>query len=101
MRFLFVLLVACLALPAIAAPHCAPLRMEAMVHHGLDRHHPAPAEESVKPHDCIGCVAPIDGLDRFADRAGPRMRALGRALSDAAISGGVIRPMTPPPKTFA
>lgn len=59
-RILFALLVACLALPAVAAPtHCAP----PSGHHATQgqQHHPAkpaPIDRDQVIHGCIGCAAP-------------------------------------------
>jgi hypothetical protein len=99
MRLLLALLIACLAFPAMATPHCAePSPATTMtMDHGKMHHAPAP----VKPapvHDCIGCIPPTHGLDRvtaphrFVLDAN-HVQALA-PLTAAAPSA----PDTPPPK---
>ena len=95
-RLLLALLVACLALPAAAAPlHCAQASAAAM--HG-DGHHREAPQQAMPAHDCIGCVAP------FADAAPmlasewypPSPRLILSALPLARQASG---PDTPPPRS--
>jgi hypothetical protein len=65
MRLLFALLIACLSLPAMAAHPCAPVApAHASVHKAS--HHAPEQHSTPRVHECIGCIAPIDGLTRLA-----------------------------------
>lgn len=102
MRFLFALLIACLTMPAMAAP-CAPIMPAAHLmwegEHGT--HHTPPHDAVKKGHDCIGCIAPIDGLKRTGKPA-PAMPLLREtARNDRAPARLRDCPATPPPKPLA
>lgn len=102
MRFLFALLIACLTMPALAAPHYAPTAGVARHegHHG----EPKAAHESgpmMRSHDCIGCLAPIDGLHRPVMALRPAAPVLHIAPAGPAQDGLAPQPATPPPKSDA
>jgi len=98
-RLLLALLVACLALPAAAAPlHCAQTTVvvaHGEVHHG--KKHEAP-QQVTPAHDCIGCIAPFAG-------PAPALASVWYPPSPI-LTGGplpvarqVSGPDTPPPKS--
>lgn len=101
-RLLALILVACLALPALPAPVLAatqgePLAQMAMPGHGC--HDSAPAKHNIAPkHECIGCIAPLHGI------AAPLAGApIDHGLRNPALSPqlGHLRagPATPPPRS--
>lgn len=109
MRRLFMaLLIACLGMPAMAAPaHClsvsgepaASSDMVAMASRHGDHHEPAPASPAPQgpAHDCIGCIAPIAGIPA-ADRS-PMVHAPLLAVAIAAFHAlAPAKPDTPPPR---
>ncbi|MET0370223.1 MAG: hypothetical protein ABW039_02480 [Sphingobium sp.] len=99
MRFLFALLIACLSLPAVAAQPCAPVvpanMVTGMAHHGPDGQLP------VRGHDCIGCIAPIDGLSRPMAPFTVAIMAPGIVRNDRDFARVRNCPATPPPKPLA
>lgn len=95
-RLLLALLVACLALPAAAAPlHCAQVAET----HDSGHHSTKPEAPPQAPpaHDCIGCIAPFSG-------AAPALASAWYAPSPVVIRGPLplarlsSGPDTPPPK---
>ncbi len=107
-RLLLSLLLACLAFPAMAAPHCdpAPAMTRAHAAQGHEAMHhrqaPAPADSPSLHHDCIGCIAPI-ARAAYRPEQEPLYAALPvRPLTDTdgfARSSGA--PETPPPRHLA
>lgn len=98
-RLCLYLLMACLALPAMAAPlHCAPAPVAASAHQGHDGHQQerqTPAKQV--QHDCIGCIAPFAPA---GGSGGPELIAPSRQkphneLLLARLTSG---PDTPPPR---
>lgn len=102
MRFLFALLIACLTMPAMAAP-CAPILPAAqLMLDGEHGDHHAPAGDAVKKgHQCIGCIAPIDGLKRGAKSAPVLPMLRESARNDRSPARIRDCPATPPPKPLA
>ena len=101
-RLLMALLIACLALPAAAMPlHGSPASGHdhaAMAH---EHHAPVKQQQQDEPatqHDCIGCIAPIDGLPMTVGGDLSPSRQLRPALAPAllAIRAG---PETPPTRS--
>lgn len=98
-RFCLFLLMACLVLPAMAAPlHCAPAPVEASAHHGHDGHQQkrqAPAQQA--QHDCIGCIAPFAAARGAAqpELLAPSREKPHNQLLLARLTSG---PDTPPPR---
>lgn len=101
-RLLMALLIACLALPAAAMPvHGIPA--SGHDHGAMAHEHHVPVKqqqhgEPAKQHDCIGCIAPIDGLPMTAEGDLSPSQQLRPALAPAllAIRAG---PETPPPRS--
>ena len=95
-RILMALLVACLALPAVAAPvcHATPAAASHAMHHGQKQH-----EDSVPQliHGCIGCVTPprVD-LAVALPPALPAIVPVPAALPHLATTRA--SPDTPPPR---
>lgn len=102
LRILLAALVACLSLPAMAAPVChAPEVTAAQPQHG----HHAPAtpdrEERATPaHMCIGCIPPASRLGAVGEPL-PPVTLLTRIPSDDGADGRSILPPLPPPRAFA
>jgi hypothetical protein len=98
-RVLLMLLLAWLAVPATAMPvlHEAPAAQGASAHGCHDA--PAPNHEG-KPtqamHGCIGCIAPLHGLERAASRGEP-LRPLLRIPALAYFPAGAHTVPDPPP----
>lgn len=103
MRLLFALLIACLTMPALAAPHCLPAPAVALGSHGAHHgdHQPTPDTAlTMRGDDCIGCIAPIDGLTRLLlplRLSAPSLHAAGVPRN---ADGLTARPATPPPRTL-
>ena len=100
-RLLMIVLIACLAIPAVAAPLCHSVGQPSpvAVHHG--GHHDstptAPWEKAQLIHGCIGCIAPL--YSSLQPRELKRMLAIPKSSS---IAHGLPRsrdgPDTPPPR---
>lgn len=93
-RLLLALLVACLALPAAAAPlHCAPAA-HGNGHDGTKHEAPPQAPPA---HDCIGCIAPFAGTAPVLANAwyAPSPVLIRGPLPLARLTSG---PDIPPPK---
>lgn len=104
MRFLFALLIACLTMPALAAPHCTPAPAAGVTSHEAHHGDPKPAHEPgqmMRSHDCIGCIAPIDGLKRPVLALRPAAPVLHMARTGQGHDGLTPQPATPPPKSRA
>lgn len=99
-RLCLILLMACLALPAMAAPlHCAPARASAAQlaeHHSHHEERKAPIDQAGR-HDCIGCIVPFaaaGGSARPELPASSRQKLHNELLLARLTSG----PDTPPPR---
>lgn len=95
-RLCLLLLMACLALPAMAAPlHCAPApTIAAAAHHG---HHSEKAPVQAPQHDCIGCIAPF-ASSSAPDRTDLPPVSREKPHDDLRLAGPVHDPDTPPPR---
>lgn len=100
LRILLAALVACLSLPAMAAPVCHAPEVTAVEQHG--HHAPAPdREERAAPtHMCIGCIPPASRLSATSDPLAPVALPV-RILPDDMTDGRAILPALPPPRSFA
>ncbi len=105
-RLLLMLLMACLAAPALAMPgHCEPQPKETVeaVHEG---HQAAPDDETGKAHkavqhgarDCIGCIAPYHALTAPDAHAAP-VGIIGNRVPASLQTGPAFQPDPPPPRT--
>lgn len=95
-RLCLYLLMACLALPAMAAPlHCSNATVEVSGYHGDHQERKAPAEKA--QHDCIGCIAPFlaAALPAEADFVTPPSQQPHDEFLLARLTAG---PDTPPPR---
>lgn len=105
LRLLILLLIACLAAPAVATEACEPPPAEvgAQSAHG---HHappetPAPAPEESASHGCIGCIPPASAIAPGAgDPLPPSPQRHGfPPAADRGRTG--FAPIPPPPRHFA
>jgi hypothetical protein len=98
-RLVLFLLIACLALPATAAPMAgAPqgARMAATPCHG-DAPLPDQAPQPMAKHQCIGCVPPVTQSTDFA--APTELRGIiGIVPLRQRLKGLTDHPATPPPR---
>lgn len=102
LRILLAALVACLSLPAMAAPVChTPEVTAAQAQHG---HHapvtPDREERATPAHMCIGCIPPAARLSAVGEPL-PPVTLPGRIPSDDMTDGRSILPPLPPPRAFA
>jgi hypothetical protein len=97
LRILLAALVACLSLPAMAAPLCHAPEVTAAEQHG--HHAPAPdREERAAPtHMCIGCIPPASKASVPADPLLP-VALPTRLFADDMTDGRSDRPAIPPPR---
>jgi hypothetical protein len=101
LRILLAALVACLSLPAMAAPACHAPETATIEQHG----HHAPStpdrEERATPvHVCIGCVPPASRLSATVEPLPPVALPV-RIIADDMMRGRAILPALPPPRSFA
>ena len=99
LRILLAALVACLSLPAMAAPVChAPEVTAAQPQH--DHHAPATPdrEERATPtHMCIGCIPPAARLGAVGEPMPPAV-IVTFVLTHGLPDGRALRPAVPPPR---
>lgn len=94
-RLWLALLMACLALPAMAAPlHCVSVA-QASAHHG---HREQDKASPPQQHDCIGCIAPFAALTA-PDTATLPPVAREKPHDDLRLARAASGPDTPPPRS--
>lgn len=104
MRMMLALLIACLALPAMAAPHAAhaipPRPMTMTMAHEHPSGHDMPAPDPIAPkHECIGCIPPTYGLARVIRPQ--RFAPFRPVTTNVPVRAGALSlPATPPPRTL-
>lgn len=97
LRILLAALVACLSLPAVAAPVCHAPAASEVERHG--HHKPAPdREERATPaHMCIGCIPPAARLSAVGEPLPPEALSAPIPADDMTV-GRRVRPDLPPPR---
>ena len=103
-RLLTFLLLACLAVPAMAArPHCEGQVSQAMAMAQDHAHHRRQAPPHKAPdmapasHDCIGCIAPLAGLGPVSE-PGPLPITVPVSREKRLSVRQTTGPDTPPPR---
>ncbi|RHW19379.1 hypothetical protein D1610_04570 [Sphingomonas gilva] len=95
LRLLLAALVACLSLPAVAAPVCHAPQATEVEPHG---HHAPDREERAAPaHMCIGCIPPAARLSAVGEPL-PPMALPSIIPVDNMTAGRRVRPDLPPPR---
>jgi hypothetical protein len=100
-RLLFVLLIGWLAVPAVAMPIAPQMPDAAVAGHCNDMMPDAPAPDQLPGkallHGCIGCLAPLSGLDT-PPPAPPAPAPNPHLLPPVQLAGLVTVPEVPPPR---
>lgn len=95
-RLIFVLLLACLALPAMKAKACE--GQTTAVAHTMPTHHTP--DKPMPRHDCIGCIAPLD-ISLYRPISAPEFGAVSPVQIDNATASFIepAAPEPPPPRS--